>query len=70
MDRHTMEITLEVSQNKWPPAETLGDLFAANLPALLALPAAAGLHVLRWARRSGCGSHSPIAQRSCFEDRV
>lgn len=43
-----MELTLEVSQNKWPPAETLGDLFAANLPALLALPAAAGLQGLRY----------------------
>ncbi len=36
-----MELTLELSQNKWPPADTLGALFDANLPALLSLPAAA-----------------------------
>ncbi len=36
-----MELTLELSQNKWPPADTLADLFDANLPALLALPATA-----------------------------
>lgn len=47
IDRHTMELTLEVSQNKAPPADSLADLFAANLPALLALPAAAGLEGLR-----------------------
>ena len=36
-----MELTLELSQHKWPPAETLGELFDANLPAMLALPTAA-----------------------------
>jgi hypothetical protein len=36
-----MELTLELSQHKWPPADTLGELFDANLPAMLALPTAA-----------------------------
>ena len=36
-----MELTLELSQNKWPPPNTLAALFDANLPALLALPVAA-----------------------------
>ena len=36
-----MELTLELSQRKWPSAESLGALFDANLPAMLALPAAA-----------------------------
>ena len=46
-----MELTLELSQNKWPPADTLGDLFDANLPALLALPAAALFGGIRRAMR-------------------
>ena len=33
-----MELTLELSQRKWPEPATLGALFAANLDALLALP--------------------------------
>lgn len=33
-----MEITLELSPNKWPPPETLAALFDANLDAMLALP--------------------------------
>ena len=36
-----MELTLELSQNKWPPAEQLPQLFTDNLPALLALPVVA-----------------------------
>ena len=49
MQARCMELTLELSQNKWPPPDTLGALFDANLPALLALPAAALFGGVRWA---------------------
>ena len=42
-----MELTLEVSQDKWPAAELLPGLFAANLPALLAFPLAAAFSGVR-----------------------
>ena len=35
-----MELTLELSHNKWPAPELLPQLFADNLPAMLALPIA------------------------------
>jgi hypothetical protein len=35
-----MDLTLELSETKWPPAETLPELFQDNLDALLALPIA------------------------------
>ena len=43
-----MEITLELSANKWPPAETLGTLFETNIDAMLALPMAAMFGGVRW----------------------
>ena len=43
-----MEVTLELSPTKWPPAESLGNLFAENLPAMLALPLTAAFSGLRW----------------------
>lgn len=42
-----MELTVEVSQNKWPAAELLPGLFEANLPAMLAFPLAAAFSGLR-----------------------
>ena len=44
-----MELTVELSQNKWPPEEQLPALFKANLPAMLAFPLAAAFSGLRWA---------------------
>ena len=35
-----MELTLELSQHKWPQPEQLPQLFEDNLPALLAFPMA------------------------------
>ena len=35
-----MELTLELSQHKWPRPEQLPQLFDDNLPALLAYPMA------------------------------
>ena len=35
-----MELTLELSQHKWPQAEQLPKLFEDNLPAMLAYPLA------------------------------
>ena len=35
-----MELTLELSQHKWPQAGLLPQLFEDNLPALLAFPVA------------------------------
>ena len=52
VDRHTFELTLELSPGKWPPGETLDALFAANLPALLALPTAAAFGGVRCALTS------------------
>ncbi len=43
-----MELTVELSQNKWPPEEQLPALFRANLPAMLAFPLAAAFSGLRW----------------------
>eukprot|EP00208_Stichococcus_sp_RCC1054_P000069 CAMPEP_0206143764 /NCGR_PEP_ID=MMETSP1473-20131121/21729_1 /ASSEMBLY_ACC=CAM_ASM_001109 /TAXON_ID=1461547 /ORGANISM="Stichococcus sp, Strain RCC1054" /LENGTH=569 /DNA_ID=CAMNT_0053539315 /DNA_START=81 /DNA_END=1787 /DNA_ORIENTATION=- len=43
VDRQCMEVTLEVSERKWPHERTLADLFNDNLQALLALPFAAAL---------------------------
>lgn len=43
-----MELTVEVSQNKWPTADLLPGLFEANLPAMLAFPLAAAFSGLRW----------------------
>ena len=42
-----MELTVEVSQDKWPAVELLPGLFEANLPALLAFPLAAAFSGLR-----------------------
>ncbi|KAL3133674.1 hypothetical protein ABBQ32_008176 [Trebouxia sp. C0010 RCD-2024] len=42
-----MELTVEVSQDKWPAADLLPGLFATNLPALLAFPLAAAFSGLR-----------------------
>ena len=42
-----MELTVEVSQNKWPAADLLPGLFEANLPAMLAFPLAAAFSGLR-----------------------
>ena len=42
-----MELTVELSQHKWPPEEQLAALFAANLPAMLAFPLAAAFSGLR-----------------------
>ena len=42
-----MELTLELSENKWPAADLLPGLFEANLPALLAFPLAAAFSGLR-----------------------
>ena len=42
-----MELTVEVSQNKWPATELLPGLFEANLPAMLAFPLAAAFSGLR-----------------------
>ena len=49
IDRHTFELTLELSPSKWPPAETLDAIFNANLQALLALPMTAAFGGLRYA---------------------
>jgi hypothetical protein len=43
----TMELTLEVSQNKWPPQDMLPQLWEDNLPAMLEFPLAAALGGLR-----------------------
>lgn len=42
-----MELTVELSQHKWPPEEQLAGLFEANLPAMLAFPLAAAFSGLR-----------------------
>ena len=44
-----MELTVELSQHKWPSEEQLPALFNANLPAMLAFPLAAAFSGLRWA---------------------
>ena len=43
-----MELTLELSQQKWPPEADLAQLWADNQPALVALPLAAALGGLRF----------------------
>ena len=43
-----MELTLELSENKWPPESQLPALWADNQPALLALPLMALLGGLRY----------------------
>lgn len=48
-----MDITLELSADKWPPAETLGTLFEANLDAMLALPMAVMFGGVRWGSIAG-----------------
>ena len=42
-----MELTLELSEDKWPPAERLPGLWEDNKPALLALPLMATLGGIR-----------------------
>lgn len=42
-----MELTVELSQHKWPSEEQLPVLFKANLPAMLAFPLAAAFSGLR-----------------------
>lgn len=42
-----MELTIELSQDKWPPESELPGLFEANLPAMLAFPVAAAFSGLR-----------------------
>ncbi|KAL3143224.1 hypothetical protein ABBQ38_002077 [Trebouxia sp. C0009 RCD-2024] len=42
-----MELTVEMSQDKWPAADLLPGLFEAHLPALLAFPLAAAFSGLR-----------------------
>ena len=49
MSGQCMELTVELSQNKWPPEEQLPALFKANLPAMLAFPLAAAFSGLRCA---------------------
>jgi hypothetical protein len=48
-----LELTLELSQNKWPPAETLSQLFKDNLPALLAFHLEAAFGGVRYAFPGG-----------------
>ncbi len=53
-----MELTLELSGAKWPPATELPQLFADNLAPLLAYPLAAAFGGLRRARaRSAAATH-------------
>ena len=49
MSGKCMELTVEISQDKWPAQELLPGLFQANLPALLAFPLAAAFSGLRHA---------------------
>ena len=42
-----MELTVELSQDKWPSEAELPALFEANLPAMLAFPLAAAFSGLR-----------------------
>lgn len=42
-----MELTVEISQDKWPSEDLLPGLFQANLPAMLAFPLAAAFSGLR-----------------------
>ena len=44
-----MELTVELSQDKWPPENELPGLFDNNLPAMLAFPLAAAFSGLRYA---------------------
>ena len=53
-----MEITLELSPGKWPPPETLGDLFKANLDSMLALPLATMF--------SGVRQESSFFEKACI----
>lgn len=43
-----MEITLEVSQDKWPSTQVLQGLWKENLPALVSVPPVAVFAGLRW----------------------
>eukprot|EP00884_Botryococcus_braunii_P009660 jgi/Botrbrau1/18696/Bobra.0386s0022.1 len=47
LEAKCLEITLELSQNKWPPVENLPGLFQDNLPALLAFHTAAAFSGVR-----------------------
>ena len=60
VDRQCMEITLELSPGKWPPEETLAELFNDNLQALLALPLAAAVAGARYPL-TPLPTHSPAA---------
>ena len=51
-----MELTVEMSQDKWPSEALLPGLFQANLPALLAFPLAAAFGGLRHASHSSTGN--------------
>ena len=43
-----MELTLEVSQNKWPPTEQLPSIWEDNKLALVNLPLVAVFGGVRW----------------------
>ena len=47
-----MELTLELSQLKWPQPTQLPKLFEDNLPAMLAFPLAGAFGGVRWAAHS------------------
>lgn len=74
MDRHTFELTLELSPSKWPPGESLDALFAANLPALLALPMTAAFGGVRCAQdhtaQPGAGPSSSTSYNEAAESSL
>lgn len=47
LEAKCMELTLELSENKWPAPEGLPRLFLDNLPALLAFHTAAAFGGIR-----------------------
>lgn len=55
-----MELTLELSEQKWPPESQLPALWADNKPALLALP----LMALFGGLRCGSAHHSRVSMQA------